>query len=109
MTFLTRVKLSSSEDALETIRTRTQGQPWLVNALADETCLRQESGCDCSRPITAEAIRDAREQLIMRRETHRDQLADKLKEERVRRAVEPLLSGVEHRRFTDRDLEYSRD
>ena len=38
----------------------------------------------------------------MRRETHLDQLADKLKEERVRRVVEPLLSGGEHRRFTDR-------
>ena len=36
-------------------------------------------------------------------------MAYKLKEERVRRVVEPLLSGGEHRRFTDRDLEYARD
>ena len=98
-----------TEVGLETIWTRTQGQPWLVNALADETCFRAESGRDRSRPIAAEAIRDAQEQLIMRRETHLDQLADKLKEERVRRVVEPLLSGGEQRRFTDRDLEYARD
>ena len=98
-----------TEDARETIWTRTQGQPWLVNALADETCFRHESGRDRGRPITAEAIRDAQEQLIIRHETHLDQLADKLKEERVRRVVEPLLSGGEHRRFTDRDLEYARD
>ena len=36
---------------------------------------------------------DAREQLIRRRETHLDQLTDKLQEERVRRVIEPLLSG----------------
>ena len=59
--------------------------------------------------MAAEAILDAQEQLILRRETHLDQLADKLKEERVRRVVEPLLSGGEQRRFVDRDLEYVRD
>ena len=98
-----------TEDALDTIWTRTRGQPWLVNALADETCFRAERGRDRSRPIGAGAVRDAQEELIMRRETHLDQLADKLKEERVRRVVEPLLSGGEQRRFTDRDLEYARD
>ena len=98
-----------TDDALDTIWTRTQGQPWLVNALADETCFRAEHGHDRTRPIGAAAVRDAQEELIMRRETHLDQLADKLKEERVRRVVEPLLSGGEQRRFTDRDLEYARD
>ena len=42
-------------------------------------------------------------------ETHLDQLADKLKEERMRRVVEPLLSGGEVRHFADRDVEYVRD
>jgi hypothetical protein len=36
---------------------------------------------------------EAKERLIQRRETHLDQLADKLKEERVRRVIEPILSG----------------
>ncbi|MEW6220803.1 MAG: ATP-binding protein, partial [Thermodesulfobacteriota bacterium] len=35
----------------------------------------------------------AKENLISRRETHLDQLADKLREERVRRVVEPILAG----------------
>ena len=56
-----------------------------------------------------EAVRAAQERLILRRETHLDQLADKLKEDRVRRVVEPLLSGAETRTFTDRDLEYTQD
>ena len=94
---------------METIWTQTQGQPWLVNALAYEACFKNETGQDRSQPITAEAIYDAREQLILRREIHLDQLADKLKEDRVRRVVEPLLSGGEERRFIDRDLEYVRD
>ena len=98
-----------TDGALETIWTRTRGQPWLVNALADETCFRDRAGRDRARPVTASAVRNAQEQLIVRRETHLDQLADKLKEERVRRVVEPLLSGGERRHFTDRDLEYTRD
>ena len=51
----------------------------------------------------------AREQLVARRETHLDQLADKLQEDRVRRVVEPLLSGGDERPFSARDVEYVRD
>ena len=95
-------------EAVETVWTQTQGQPWLVNALADEACFYGLAQ-DRRHPVAAEAILAAQEQLILRRETHLDQLADKLKEERVRRVVEPLLSGGEQRRFVDRDLEYVRD
>ena len=95
-------------DALATIWTQTQGQPWLVNALADQTCFR-DGAADRRDPITAAAIVAAKEQLILRRETHLDQLADKLQEERVRRIVEPLLSGAEKSEFSTPDLEYVRD
>ena len=98
-----------AEDAQNEIWKLTRGQPWLVNALAYEACFKNKSGRDRSQPIAAEAICDAREQLIRRREIHLDQLADKLKEDRVRRVVEPLLSGGEERHFTDRDLEYVQD
>ncbi len=96
-------------DALETIWEQTRGQPWLVNALADETCFRDEAGRNRSRAIAAEAVRDAQERIIQRRETHLDQLADKLQEDRVRRVVEPLLSGGDERDFSARDIEYVRD
>ena len=95
-------------DALATIWSQTQGQPWLVNALADQTCFR-DGAADRRDPITAAAIVAAKEQLILRRETHLDQLADKLQEERVRRIVEPLLSGAEKSEFSTPDLEYVRD
>ena len=96
-------------DALDAIWHQTQGQPWLVNALADQTCFR-DGAEDRSDPVTATAVVEAKEQLILRRETHLDQLTDKLQEERVRRIVEPILSGGdEERHFTDRDLGYVQD
>ena len=96
-------------DAQEAIWEQTQGQPWLVNALAYEACFESGAGLDRSHPISAEDILAAREELILRRETHLDQLADKLREDRIRRVVEPLLSGSGEEPFSHRDLEYARD
>ena len=96
-------------EALGTVWQQTRGQPWLVNALCRRACFDSEPGRDRSRAITAEDLLDAQEHLILTRVTHLDQLADKLREERVRRVVEPLLSGGDGRSFTDRDLEYVRD
>ena len=95
--------------ALGTVWRQTRGQPWLVNALCRRACFDSEAGRDRSRAITAGDLLDAQEHLILTRVTHLDQLADKLREERVRRVVEPLLSGGDERAFTDRDLEYVRD
>ena len=87
---------------------QTQGQPWLVNALCAGACFDNEAGRDRSRAITKEDIFAAREELILSRRTHLDQLVHKLEEERVRRVVEPILSGgvAQHQ---VRDLEYARD
>ncbi len=95
-------------EAVETVWTQTQGQPWLVNALADEACFYGVAQ-DRQHPVAAEAILAAQEQLILRRETHLDQLADKLQEERVRRVVEPLLSGSQAHSMPSDDLMYVRD
>jgi len=80
-------------DALERIWDLTQGQPWLVNALGYETCFEMETGQNRRQPITVEMVDNAKENLILRRETHLDQLIDKLQEERVRRVIEPMLAG----------------
>ena len=88
----------------------TQGQPWLVNALAHEVCFAKAGLRDRTREVTLEAVTEARERLIRRRDTHLDQLAAILEEERVRRVVEPLLSGEESDEQFDRDaLRYVRD
>jgi hypothetical protein len=80
-------------DAVACIWHLSQGQPWLVNALAYEVCFEMKDGRDRTRPIDKEMVDQAKENLILRRETHLDQLADKLQEERVRRVVAGLLSG----------------
>ena len=96
-------------DAGEAIWTLTQGQPWLVNALAYQACFRSED-LEQDRPVTAGVIRDAAEELVLRRDTHLDQLADKLREERVRRVVEPVLSGeTPAGGMPDDDVDYVRD
>jgi hypothetical protein len=82
-----------AEGALAQVWALTRGQPWLVNALAYEACFKMKSGRDRTQPITVEHITEAKENLIQRRETHLDQLADKLQEPRVQRVISRLLSG----------------
>ena len=98
-----------TEGALESIGARTVGQPWLVNALCFDACFRHKPGRDRSRPITADAVLEAQERLILRRDTHVDDLANKLREERVRRVIEPILAGAGRQAWSDEDLAYVRD
>ncbi|MCW2277601.1 ATP-binding protein [Heliophilum fasciatum] len=81
-------------EALDEAWLLTQGQPWLINALAYEVCFKIKTGRDRRQSITRAMIQAAKENLILRRETHLDQLTDKLQEERVRRVIAPMLSGV---------------
>ena len=97
-----------SEAAQEAVWTQSCGQPWLVNALCAGACFDNKAGRDRSRAIEVDDVHAAREELILARRTHLDQLAHKLEEERVRRVVEPMLSGGEARHQV-RDLEYLRD
>ena len=98
-----------TEEALALIGTRTAGQPWLVNALCYDACFRHKPGRDRALAITADAVVAAQERLILRRDTHIDDLANKLREERVRRVVEPILAGGEEIRCSEEDLAYARD
>ena len=96
-------------EALSTVWSQTRGQPWLVNALCRRACFGSEAGRDRCRAITVEDLLDAQEHLILSRVTHLHQLADKLQEDRVRRVVEPLLSGASEDESSAPDLEYVRD
>ena len=97
-----------SAAARDAVWTQTQGQPWLVNALCAGACFDDEAGRDRSRTIEEDDVYAAREALILSGRTHFDQLAHELEEERLRRVVEPILSGGEA--WYDRDdLDYVRD
>ena len=69
----------------------TRGQPWLVNALARQALEKEDT--DRSVPIEASHLQKAKEALIGRRDTHLDSLTDRLREPRVRRVLEPILTG----------------
>jgi hypothetical protein len=92
-------------DALDLVWELTQGQPWLVNALGYEVCFKIKAHRDRSLMITSAMIEQAKENLILRRETHLDQLLDKLKEARVQRVIQPILLG-EETLFSQEDTEY---
>jgi type II secretory pathway predicted ATPase ExeA len=77
--------------ALEHTFALTQGQPWLVNALAKVAV--EDLTDDPEQPITPALIDAAKEVLIQRQDTHLDSLAERLREERVRRIIEPMLAG----------------
>ena len=69
----------------------TQGQPWLVNALARQAV--EVFAPSPATPITAALIDRAKEQLILRQDAHLDSLADRLSEARVRAVIGPILAG----------------
>ena len=71
----------------------TEGQPWLVNALALEVTYNMKENRDRSVRITPEMMDRAKERLIYRRDTHIDILIDKLQEPRVKHVIEPILSN----------------
>lgn len=75
--------------------TDTQGQPWLVNALGYELTWKNKAARDRSLSLSLEDYKTAREKLIYSRQTHLDQLVDKLREPRVYRVMSALLSGEE--------------
>jgi hypothetical protein len=85
----------------------TQGQPWLVNALAKVSV--EELVPDTAQPIRREDIECARRLLIERRETHLDSLAERLREPRVRRILEPMLAGLSLGDVPEDDLRFVQD
>jgi hypothetical protein len=94
--------------AIELVHEQTGGQPWLVNAIAREVVEKQLGG-DYMRPVTAEMAETAIQTIILRRDTHIDSLLERLKEERVRRVIEPIIiGGYIEDRLSD-DYQYVKD
>ena len=87
----------------------TEGQPWLVNALGYEVTMKMKENRDRSIRIIPEMIYKAQEQIIYRRDTHIDILIDKLREERVRNVIAPILAnedGEVEQHLKDDDIQY---
>jgi hypothetical protein len=76
--------------ALEAIWEYTRGQPWLVNAILQKCTWVL---CPDGEEVTIGFVREARELLIQERTVHLDSLSERLREPRVKRIVEMILTG----------------
>ena len=81
-----------ADGVVEDVWRLTRGQPWLVNAIAHE-CVAKIHAFRYAEPITVADVEAAKEEIIRRRDTHVDSLMERMREPRVRRIVEPLISG----------------
>jgi hypothetical protein len=91
-------------DAIALTFELTQGQPWLVNAIARQ--LTEVMVPDIGRSITPDLVEQAKEQLIKRRDTHLDSLDEKLLEQRVKIVIEPMLAGLPLGQVPKDDIQY---
>ena len=82
----------------------TQGQPWLVNALARQ--MVEFIVLDPAVELTVEHVNKAKEILIVRQDTHLDSLAERLREPRVRNIIEPMLAGQELGNVPNEDIQF---
>ena len=81
-----------TQDALEYVYEQSKGQPWIVNSLFKRATMRILD-FESVETVDLKHVVEAREQMIMARETHLDALAVRLKEDRIRSVIEPILIG----------------
>jgi len=93
------------KEAIELIFEQTQGQPWLVNAIAREAIV-EKLHCDYNQPITTSLVDEAILNITLRRDSHIDSLLERLKEDRVRKVIEPMLYGEVFFDRSSDDYEY---
>jgi hypothetical protein len=96
------------DNAIKLVYEQTQGQPWLVNAIAREVIVKILQS-DYIKSVTAESVSRAVQNIILRRDTHIDSLLEHLKEERVRKVIEPVITGESMIYRLSDDFLYVRD
>ncbi len=79
-------------EVVEKVYDSTQGQPWLVNAIACEI-LEGLLYFDTPQAISSDHVEQAVQTVILHRDTHIDSLMERLREDRVKRIVEPVILG----------------
>jgi ATPase family associated with various cellular activities (AAA) len=93
-----------TQQAISTAFDLTQGQPWLVNALAKEVVEKMVK--DRNIAITHEHILQVKEILIARQDTHLDSLAERLREPRIKAIIQPMLAGLSLGDIPNDDIQF---
>jgi hypothetical protein len=81
-----------TQEALDYVYEQSKGQPWIVNSLFMRATLRILDD-ESTETVTLGHIRQAREQMIMARETHLDALVYRLDDPQIRSLIESLITG----------------
>jgi hypothetical protein len=81
-----------NRDALEYVYEQSRGQPWIVNSLFMRATMRVLPEDDYSM-VTLAHIKEAREQMVLARETHLDALAYRMEDPRIEKVITTLITG----------------
>jgi hypothetical protein len=79
-------------EALDYVYAQSWGQPWIVNSLFKRATMRILDR-DSAETVTVDHIQEARKQMIEARETHLDALGERLRDQRIRRVVQTIITG----------------
>lgn len=99
--------IKTSPEASKKAWELTRGQPWLINAIAYEL-VEEMLPCKVGMSeINENDVEEAVENIIQRQEIHLKNLTERLKEERVRRIITPILVGSDFPKdIEEGDLRY---
>jgi hypothetical protein len=91
-----------TQEALDYVYEQSKGQPWIVNNLFKRATMRvlDQHSTDT---VTLAHVEEARQQMVLARETHLDALAYRLEEPGVRDVIEPILTGESDPNIAQRD------
>jgi hypothetical protein len=77
-------------EALEYVYEQSRGQPWIVNSLFQRATMRILDA-ESTETVTVDHIIEAREQMILARETHLDALAYRMEDRAIRKLMETFF------------------
>jgi hypothetical protein len=98
-----------TQEALDYVWEQSRGQPWIVNNLFKRATMRVLDE-DSTETVTINHIKEARQQMILARETHLDSLSHRLDEPGVRDLIEKFFIGNVDLNITkEKSFEFCRD
>jgi hypothetical protein len=104
------IKQQITQEALDYVWKQSRGQPWIVNSLLMRATMRVLTR-DSAETVTLEHVEEARKQMITARETHLEALGERLRDPRIKRVIQAILSGDSDAPLgrSERDVEFAID
>jgi hypothetical protein len=91
-----------TQDALDYVWEQSRGQPWIVNSLFMRATMRVLDA-ESTATVTRDHIYEARQQMILARETHLEALTVRMRDPKVRYVMETLLTGTPDFKLSESD------